>query len=199
MKRRCQTCKHASSLTDVGSLATRLRLALRIRVERIKAAPSREIQEHCNRLQIMQSFRSAFIKLAIIRLGPRSCLFHVYFIRNAQKQEKHTHNDTLRHGYKIFILPRLVTVIIWTSWLVFCPHLSLLPRWWCVSGQAEWDRGLEKRVLVQHVALLVGVRFSVEAPEFGVGGDEIVDQDTTGVVLVINYQGRWIAVVTSVL
>ena len=52
---------------------------------------------------------------------------------------------------------------------------------------------------MQHVALLVGVRFSVEAPEFGVGGDEIVDQDTTGVVLVINYQGRWIAVVTSVL
>ena len=52
---------------------------------------------------------------------------------------------------------------------------------------------------MQHVALLVGVRFSVEAPEFGVGGYGIVDQDTTSVVLVIDYQGRWIAVVTSVL
>ena len=80
--------------------------------------------------------------------------------------------------------------------LIYC---LLLSRRWrrYVAGQAEWDRDVWELVLVQHVALLVGV--SVEASELGVGGDGVVDQDTTGGVLVINYQGRWIAVVTSVL
>ena len=78
------------------------------------------------------------------------------------------------------------------SWLLF-------PRRWrrYVAGQAEWDRDVREGVLVQHVALLVCV--PVEASELGVGADGIVDQDTTGGVLVISYQGRWIAVVTSVL
>ena len=82
--------------------------------------------------------------------------------------------------------------------LIYC---LLLSRRWrrYVAGQAEWDRDVWEGVLMQHVALLVCVGLSVEASELGVGADEIVDQDTTGGVLVINYQGRWIAVITSVL
>ena len=50
---------------------------------------------------------------------------------------------------------------------------------------------------MQHVALLVCVRLSVEASELGVGVDGIVDQDSAGVVRVLSY--RVALVVTKVL
>ena len=109
----------------------------------------------------------------------------------------HTFNDTQQAGLQNFHLAT-GTILDECAFpnLIYC---LLLSRRWrrYVAGQAEWDRDVWEGVLVQHVALLVCVGLSVEASELGVARG--VGQDTTGSVLVINYQGRWIAVVTSVL
>ena len=104
-------------------------------------------------------------------------------------------------GLQNFNLNRVAGIMVDKTFLINLFSWLLFSRRWrrYVAGQAEWDRDVWEGVLVQHVALLVCVGLSVEASELGVGVDGIVDQDTTGGVLVINYQGRWIAVVTSVL
>ena len=122
---------------------------------------------------------------------------YYYSITLLTNRINHTFNDTHQAGLQNFHLAT-GTILDECAFpnLIYC---LLLSRRWrrYVAGQAEWDRDVWEGVLVQHVALLVCV--SVEASEFGVWVDGIIDQDTTGGVLVINYQGRWIAVVTSVL